>query len=65
MKTTDRLFTLNEIQKIAGVSRATLFRWRYEGGLKMIRIGGCVRIRETDWNNWLEKHCSNSEEANK
>lgn len=56
VKATERLLTLKEIQDAAGVSRATVFRWRHEHGLKMLRVGGCVRIRETDWKAWLEKH---------
>jgi excisionase family DNA binding protein len=55
-KTTERLLTLKEIQDAAGVSRPTLYRWRHEHGLKMVRVGGCVRVRESDWLAWLEKH---------
>jgi excisionase family DNA binding protein len=56
VKAAERLLTLAEIQEAAGVSRATVFRWRHERGLKMVKVGGCVRIRETDWRAFLEKN---------
>jgi len=56
--TTERLLRLAEIQKAAGVSRVTLYRWTHERGLKTIRVGGCVRVREGDWQKWLSDHAS-------
>jgi len=55
---TERLLRLQEIQQAAGVSRVTIYRWTHERGLKTIRCGGCVRVRESDWLAWLAKHSS-------
>jgi predicted DNA-binding transcriptional regulator AlpA len=52
----ERLLTLKEIQEIAKTSRTTVWRWTQQHGLKTIRIAGCVRVRERDWLEWLEKH---------
>jgi excisionase family DNA binding protein len=60
LKATERLLTLKEIQDAAGVSRPTLYRWRHEHGLKMVRVGGCVRVRESDWLAWLAKNTVNN-----
>jgi excisionase family DNA binding protein len=53
---TDRLFTLKEIEELAGVSRPTVYRWRHEHGLKMVKVGACVRVRESDWIRFLERY---------
>ena len=55
---TERLLRLQEIQQAAGVSRVSVYRWTHERGLKTIRVGGCVRVRESDWLAWLAKHSS-------
>ena len=55
---TERLLRLQEIQRAAGVSRVSVYRWTHERGLKTIRVGGCVRVRESDWLAWLAKHSS-------
>jgi hypothetical protein len=39
-----------------------VFRWRYERGLRTIRVGGCVRVRESDWLEWLAAHASDGME---
>jgi excisionase family DNA binding protein len=54
----ERLLRLQEIQQAAGVSRVTVFRWTHERGLRTIRVGGCVRVRESDWQKWLSEHAS-------
>ena len=55
---TERLLRLQEIQRAAGVSRVSVYRWTHERGLKTIRVGGCVRVRESDWQKWLTDHAS-------
>lgn len=52
----ERLLTLADIQQSANVSRPTVWRWTQERGLKSIRVGRCVRIRERDWLAFLAKH---------
>ena len=54
----ERLLRLAEIQKAAGVSRVTIYRWTHERGLRTVRVGGCVRVRESDWQKWLTDHAS-------
>jgi len=51
-----RLLKLQEIQRAAGVSRVTLYRWTHERGLRTVRVGGCVRVRESDWLRWIAEH---------
>jgi excisionase family DNA binding protein len=46
---------LKEVQKILGVSRATLYRLTHERGLRTIRCGGLVRIRQADLDAWSKK----------
>ena len=55
---TERLLRLQEIQQAAGVSRVSVYRWTHERGLRTVRVGGCVRVRESDWLAWLAKHSS-------
>jgi excisionase family DNA binding protein len=59
--TSERLLTLRDIQASAGVSRVTAWRWTQEHGLRVIRVGRCVRIRERDWLAFLAKHTSGGE----
>jgi excisionase family DNA binding protein len=44
--------TLAQVAKIAKVSRTTVWRWS-KHGLRAIRIGGIVRVRWTDLNEFL------------
>lgn len=56
--TTERLFTLAQIQVAGGFSRSTLFRLRHGGGLRVVTVGGLVRVRERDWLAWLDKNAA-------
>ena len=38
------------------VSRATVWRWTAEHGLKVVRVGDVVRIRENDLKEFLDRH---------
>lgn len=61
MKTDDQMdgggpeefYTLAEVLKILKVSRTTLWRWRNERGLRMVRIHGVIRVRKSDLNIFL------------
>ena len=61
MKTNDQtepvdseaFYTLGEVIKILKVSRTTLWRWRNERGLRMVRIHGVIRIRKSDLGHFL------------
>jgi predicted DNA-binding transcriptional regulator AlpA len=54
----ERLLTLAEVRQAAGVSEVTVWRWTRESGLRVIRCGRFVRVREGDWLAWLAKHTS-------
>ena len=46
-------YTLGDVIKILKVSRTTLWRWRNERGLRMVRIHGVIRIRKSDLDRFL------------
>jgi excisionase family DNA binding protein len=52
----DRFFTLKEVREMLSVSRATLWRWTVENGLKVVRVGNVTRIRESDLQGFLKRH---------
>ena len=52
----ERLLTMKELAERLQVSRVTAWRLIAERGLKCIRIGRSVRIRERDLEAWLEKN---------
>lgn len=56
---TDRFLTLKEVREMFSVSRATLWRWEVEHGLKVVRIGGVTRIRESDLQAFIKRHEGN------
>ena len=49
----EEFYTLAEVIKILKVSRTTLWRWRNERGLRMVRIHGVIRVRKSDLNIFL------------
>ena len=57
-------FTVNEVAAKLQLSKATLNRWRVTGeGPKFLKLGGAIRYRETDVNDWLEGHLVDSTSA--
>ena len=40
--------TLEDVRKRLGVSRSTVWRWQAEHGLKVMRVGGIVRVKASD-----------------
>jgi excisionase family DNA binding protein len=48
--------TLSEARAMLNVSRATLWRWEMEHGLKVVRVGNVARIRESDLQAFLKRH---------
>jgi excisionase family DNA binding protein len=59
MKTSDHYLKLREVQDLFGVSRSTVWRWQAEHGLKVVRVGDVVRVRESDLQQFLKRHESN------
>jgi excisionase family DNA binding protein len=52
----ERFLKLSEVQAMLGVSRSTVWRWTAENGLKVVRVGGVTRIRESDLQAFLKRH---------
>ena len=52
----ERFLKLAEVQRMLGVSRSTVWRWQAERGLRVVTVGGVVRIRESDLNKFLNRH---------
>jgi len=52
----DRFLRLKDVQVMLRVSRSTLWRWQAEQGLKVVRVGGVTRIRESDLEAFLKRH---------
>jgi hypothetical protein len=60
-----RFFKLSDLQQMFGVSRTTLWRWRRaKCGLRVVTVGGISRIRESDWQEFLDRHSQGQPEAN-
>ena len=57
----ERLLTLSEVRTLLNVSRATLWRWTAEHGLKVVRVGNVTRIRESDLQAFLKRHETSAE----
>jgi excisionase family DNA binding protein len=60
----ERFLKLQEVQALLGVSRSTVWRWHAERGLRVVTIGGVVRIRESDLREFLERHVTGTPGAN-
>ena len=52
----ERLLTLREVQELANLSKVTLWRAARRGDLRTIRVGRTVRIRPSDYREFLERH---------
>jgi len=40
-----------------------LYRLRHGGGLRVVTIAGLVRVRERDWQAWLDKNAAATPES--
>jgi excisionase family DNA binding protein len=60
----DRFLRLKEVQKRLDVSRSTVWRWHAERGLRVVSVGGVVRIRERDLQEFLDKHGTTKPQTN-
>lgn len=59
----ERLFTLAQIQQAGGFSRSTLYRLRHGGGLRVVTVGGVTRVRESDWQQFLDRNATAATEG--
>ena len=49
-----RTYTVNEVARILGVSRAQAYRLVQEDLFKSVRIGNAIRISKRSFDHWLE-----------
>ena len=49
-----RTYTVNEVARILGVSRAQAYRLAQEDLFKSVRIGNAIRISKRSFDEWLE-----------
>lgn len=56
IKSLNRFLKVKEVQALLGVSRSTVWRWHAERGLRVVSVGGVVRIRERDLQEFLDRH---------
>ncbi len=54
----ERFLKLSEVRAMLKVSRATVWRWHAERGLKVVRVGDVVRVRESDLQAFLNRHAT-------
>ncbi len=52
----ERFLKLKDVQDRFAVSRATVWRWQAEQGLRVVCVGGVKRIRESDLQEFIERH---------
>jgi excisionase family DNA binding protein len=52
----EQLLTLKQVGQRLQVSRTSVWRAINERGLRCVRFGGLVRVKETDLAAWIEKH---------
>ena len=58
-----RLLTVQDVCDRLRISAVTGWRLYSERGLKIIRIGRAIRVRETDLEAWLDKNASGGSEG--
>ena len=51
-----KFLRLKDVQERFGVSRATVWRWHAERGLRVVSVGNVVRVRESDLTEFVERH---------
>ena len=59
-KVNGRLLTLAQVAEQLQISRVTCWRLHAERGLRVIKIGRAIRVRESDLQAWLEQHSTSN-----
>jgi excisionase family DNA binding protein len=57
-----RLLTMRDVEARLQISPVTAWRLHAERGLRVIRVGRAIRVRESDLEAWLEKHATGNGE---
>lgn len=53
----DKLYTVQEVAGLLGVSPQTIYNWRTQRrGPRATRVGGFLRYRSADIEAWLKSH---------
>ena len=52
----EQLLTVKEIAVLSRMAEMTLRKLIWSGEIRSIRIGRSVRVRESDWNTWIEQN---------
>ena len=58
----EQLLTLKQVGERLQASRTSVWRAIHERGLRCVRIGGLVRVKESDLAVWIEKHSTATNE---
>lgn len=59
------LLTIKQVMQSLQVSRITLYRWIGEGKIRAIKIGGQLRIRPAELEQFLQENETTKEPAKK
>ena len=51
----DEFLTVKEVQQFLKVSRTVIYKWLNEGSLKGYRVGGLVRFKKGDVENFIKE----------
>ncbi len=51
----DKLYSAKQAAEILGATRISVYRWIKTGKLKSVKVGGLVRIKEGDLNEFIGK----------
>lgn len=49
-----RIYTVNEIQDILGISRSSAYDLVKQNVFRSVRIGGSIRVSKKSFDNWLD-----------
>lgn len=57
----EKLLTLAQVGEILQISRTSVWKLIAEGGLRRLKYGKIVRVRQSDLEAWLEKHTTSGD----
>jgi excisionase family DNA binding protein len=60
-KPVEHLLTFQQVAELAGVSRWTVWRWHTAEGLRVVKIGSVVRVKQSDWESFVARHLNGGE----
>jgi excisionase family DNA binding protein len=54
-KVEKRVYTIEEIMQILGVSRGTAYEYAHSGYFQIVKVGNQIRIKKNSFDNWFEE----------